>query len=405
MESKKSMKSDIISEIITVYRKMKRGKNNQNTYRMLLNVASGRTTQVYDCSGFGKSDERKLDFYTFREFKRFKYMYFSSDTSLMQWNRYADELEHLLNSRYYWINIFNPCEKDLEVLATRFSVHDATLMEIREKNTEEKIEMFKNYTFISMKLFNSCKLDTEDIDFNILVFKDKIITTHDKPWSGILDIVNFLSLISQNTTLHPSWVLYSIIVEFLQDVKYILEGIKPETTAKRALSRSITYEMGDVLYENFDTVYQIYNFRQFIKPKIGILREFRKCKRHLNKKLANLLDACYYDFKLQEKQTREYNMMLERSQDLFLALVDMEQSREANQMNKCMKRFTQINLIFLPLQAIAGLWGMNVKVPWQDRDSTMYFWILLTSGPVINLLYCFLTHHGDAREKKGMFPK
>jgi len=55
-----------------------------------------------------------------------------------------------------------------------------------------------------------------------------------------------------------------------------------------------------------------------------------------------------------------------------------------------MKRISQIALIFLPIQAISGFFGMNVKVPWQadGADSVVYFWILvLISGVVAATMY------------------
>lgn len=46
----------------------------------------------------------------------------------------------LLKSKQYWFNIIDPSEKDLALLGSAFSIHDLTLRDIREGNTEEKIE-------------------------------------------------------------------------------------------------------------------------------------------------------------------------------------------------------------------------------------------------------------------------
>lgn len=381
---------DIIYEIITIYRKMKKGKNNQNIYRMLYNVGYDQFNTVLDenIDNYERSNSRVVDFCKYRSLKDLKYIFYSKETSLIE----SDNIFHdpgILNNKFYWINIFNPSESDLEILSTKFGVHDVTLIDIREKNTEEKLEFFKNYVFISMKLLSTCDLSTEDIDFNILIFKNFIITTHDKHWSGIKDILNFLSTISQYTTLYPDWVFYSIIIEFLQDVKYVLENVKPESTAQKAISRNINYEMTDNLKYNFEMVYQLYNFRQFIRPKIVILENLTKTNGKIQKNIQSLLQDCHVDFTRQEKLAMEYNEILERSQDLFLALVDMEQSREANLMNKAMNRFTQITFVFLPCQTIAGLWGMNVKVPWEKENNVMYFWFLCALGPFLNLVLYF----------------
>jgi magnesium transporter len=384
MKKHNEQKSDAIAEIITIYRRMKRGKNNQSTYRMLFNIDEDRPSEFQSIE---RPSGAMLDFCKHRELKSSKYLYFSLDSGLRQWNKSLQENETLLGKEYYWINVFNPSEEDLSTLGSKFSVHDVTLMDIREKNTAEKMELFKNYTFVSLKLFSNRRVDTEDIDFNILIFKNIIITTHDKPWLGIGDIVNFLSLIVQNTKLYPSWVFYSVVIEFLQDTKYILEGIRPEGVAQKAMSKSVSWEIDETLHENFEMVYRLHGFKQFIKPKIDILRNFIRSSRDVPKRLVRLFEECYYDFRMQERLAKEHNVILERSQDLFLALVDMEQSKEANRTNMVMKRVTQATFIFLPLQAVAGLWGMNVRVPWRDSESVWCFWVLAAIGPLFNLLY------------------
>lgn len=49
------------------------------------------------------------------------------------------------------MSIVNPTEKDLTFLGTQLNVHDLTLRDIREQNTEEKVEVFKHYTFLSLR--------------------------------------------------------------------------------------------------------------------------------------------------------------------------------------------------------------------------------------------------------------
>lgn len=85
-----------------------------------------------------------------------------------------------------------------------------------------------------------------------------------------------------------------------------------------------------------------------------------------------------------------FNHILERSQDTCLTLANVKQSEEANEMGRMMKRISEVALLFLPLQAVAGLLGMNVKIPLQDMDSTGPFWaIMATSSVLVIVLYRF----------------
>lgn len=79
---------------------------------------------------------------------------------------------------------------------------------------------------------------------------------------------------------------------------------------------------------------------------------------------------------------------MERSQDTCLTLANVRQSQEANEMGRMMKRLSEVALLFLPLQAIAGLLGMNVKIPLQGLDSTLPFWgIIAASSALVIVLY------------------
>lgn len=45
----------------------------------------------------------------------------------------------------------NPTDNDLTLLSSAFGVHELTIRDIRG-NTEEKLEMYNHYTFVSLKL-------------------------------------------------------------------------------------------------------------------------------------------------------------------------------------------------------------------------------------------------------------
>lgn len=119
---------------------------------------------------FAEADESAtvLDFSKFRDMYNQNYTYFSAKTGLiqahalhtLQW-KYSTSVSSttsnysdlILNSKHFCLGIVNPTESDLALLKTHLHVHDLTLRDIREQNTEEKVEIFKNYTFISFKVY------------------------------------------------------------------------------------------------------------------------------------------------------------------------------------------------------------------------------------------------------------
>eukprot|EP00866_Antonospora_locustae_P001180 jgi/Antlo1/1180/1086 len=377
--------SSTITEIITIYRKMRKGRENQDVYR-----TRARVDPIETCSDIDEEANTGPAVYNFARFRNLlntKYYLFipgDADPVLVQSNDIFRDTRFAQTRSQFWLNIFNPLEHDLRMLRELYDVHDISLNDIRDRDTEEKVEMFRHYTFISLRLCRLRRLSpTEDIDFNILIFKNFVVTTHDRTWTGINDIVNFLSLICEHTTFSPDWVLYSIVIEFLQDIKHIVRTICPDVERSVAQDSNLEH----LLHLNFGTACALFDLWSFIKPKRQILRVVVESGR-FKRKIVRVFEVALDDFVLAEEQTKEYIRTVERSQDLILALVDMKQTKEANEMSRAVNRFSFVAFVFLPCQTIAGLWGMNVRVPFYSTnaaDSLVPFFFLCLLGPLISL--------------------
>jgi len=68
----------------------------------------------------------------------------------------------------------------------------------------------------------------------------------------------------------------------------------------------------------------------------------------------------------------------------YLAKVSIEVAEASNRMNDVMKKFSAVATVMLPLTLVAGLWGMNVKVPGQVTDeTTSYTWFFSIVGAMV----------------------
>ncbi|XP_035715210.1 uncharacterized protein LOC110859409 isoform X2 [Folsomia candida] len=364
-----SIENTSLTEVITIYEKLKKSRDHDPTSTS--DVFRPSTThfgfdieesdfeesvplEPFNAQGSGpggmwstlSSDhpvlgaQKVLDFNKFKNMQNLKYLYFSSPTGLIQSPTIEDlkfsssnenfetggstdmNYVKLLKSKQYWLNITDPSEKDLALLNSAFNVHDLTLRDIRDGFTEEKIEVYKHYMFISLRLLsendtsshrthskkkpglnnhhlNNIKTGEspdnnesvflnvggddlgdnvsigsssassseekdpmppiEDVDFNILLFSDFIITVHDKNWGSIKDVLGFLSLLCTygNSILSPDWVLFSIFIELAQDAKYSVNYMEPkilnakiaETESENSYVSGI--ELSRVLRKNF----------------------------------------------------------------------------------------------------------------------------------------------------------
>jgi len=240
--------------------------------------------------------------------------------------------------------------------------------------------VFEHYTFVSMRLMSENRDkkgeddDDDDVDFNILLFKDFVITLHERHWPSINDILGFLNLITTNshTPLSPDWVFFSIFIEMNQDAKYIMNSIEPKIDAIVLGNKSV-----EIMKRNFNLELEVYSISRFIKPKMKILRQLKdKCAKRCNKSVMRLLDDILQELGQQLYDLKQFNIILERSQDTFLALTSSDHSRKANETNRVMKRISEIALFFIPYN-LAGLFlGTNVMIPFSNTiyTSEKYFY-------------------------------
>ncbi|KAI5186890.1 magnesium transporter [Nematocida homosporus] len=408
-----------LAELITIYRKMKKGRDTLNIYQT-------RKDQIFDESAETaaetaqtvprvrrpetKEDEYQMIF-NFCALNMInpagsKYLFYSRDAALLQ-AQTLDELTATADfskSGFFWLNTFNPTDSELYSLGEMFNIHSLSVLDIKERNTDEKIEVFKHYTFISMKLFVETQSNTEDIDFNILVFKDFVLTFHDKPWISVHDTFNFIDLLAKYTPLTPSWVLYSIVVEFLQDIKYLTDNCRTQINHIQEQSKSLEGpQMADVLKSNFAVTCQVNNLQASARNKLDILGTLKsRCRKRIVPLVQKYLTESIDDLKEQYKRLSEHHRVLERSQDTYLALLNVAQTQEGNEMNKSMSRMSLVALIISPCQLLSGLWGMNVKVPWGDTDDYYPFVviIILSMLPILVYFYRPLWRALETRRQK-----
>ncbi|PIA16059.1 hypothetical protein COEREDRAFT_81506 [Coemansia reversa NRRL 1564] len=80
------------------------------------------------------------------------------------------------------------------------------------------------------------------------------------------------------------------------------------------------------------------------------------------------------------------DMVLSRAHSNYLARLSLGLGESTVETNLFASRWTVIGSILIPLNIVTGLWGMNVKVPGQDRDDLLNFFLILAGCLVFVLI-------------------
>ncbi|KAJ2158202.1 CorA metal ion transporter [Coemansia sp. RSA 552] len=78
--------------------------------------------------------------------------------------------------------------------------------------------------------------------------------------------------------------------------------------------------------------------------------------------------------------------ILARAHGNYLARINLELTHASNTTNQLATQMTVLAGLFLPMNLVAGLWGMNVKVPGRDRDDLRDFALIVGAMGIFILL-------------------
>ena len=190
-----------------------------------------------------------------------------------------------------------------------------------------------------------------------------------------------------NTSLNCEDIIYAIIDEALRKIEPVIIRCDREAHSIRNLSfqlshleksdyiRRIHMAKEDMLKFNMD-LNQLKDFYVEIQEKA-----FQTSRNQLLVKfLQGRLQNCSY---MLEKAI----IMLNVSKKTYNTIVEESMLAYQNRVNDIMLALTIFTIMFMPFTVISGLFGMNVRVPWQGEDNTLAFFMILLCMFLMSMIF------------------
>lgn len=258
-----------------------------------------------------------------------------------------------------WVDCFKPTTKELEQISskTKISTHD--LKETISINKRPHVIPYKNYSLVIFHgFYNINENKTNEIlnvaPVSIILFKNDIITIHDKPVRGIDDFRNLdrkqvLEIFRKGAPYFIYRFMDCIIENFFELADKIGDDMnKTEKMVvkepKEAVTRNIFTLKRKLIYINKSL---IANREVVASLEKRYLKEFKE--EHLG-----LLRTLYYDIAQLIDLVGTYR-------DISTSILDMYLSMISNSLNKVMKILTVLSAFVLIPTMISGIYGMNFQ--------------------------------------------
>lgn len=255
-----------------------------------------------------------------------------------------------------WIKIngFSDIES-LKAIGQCFNLHPLALEDILNTNQRPKIEDYKDYLYVVLKLIEENtdkRITTKQI--SLILEKDVLISFQDDE-DKIFDII-IKRLESSESPIRlkgTDYLLYSLIDTIIDSYYFDLERLEDriEVIEEDLIERPEPNVLNKIHQVKLDII----TLRKSIWPVREILSNFGSYNYDLINRSTDYYIRDVYDHSIQAFD------MLESFRDRISDMLDIYLSTTSNRLNEIVRVLTVISTIFVPLTFIVGLYGMNFR--------------------------------------------
>jgi len=301
-------------------------------------------------------------------------------------------------------------------LGEKFRLHPLTVEEILHPDTREKVEVFeeRKYMFIAAKElhYENGSNELVSVNLNMVIFHNLVLTFHN---GEVIAIDYVLNKIRQKVLEQTQYTSGMVNLAFNQSIEDDIQGEKIMETSdwtvyailnaladmfERYVQRVVNE--GDALDElvlvfnsgeqndllrRIGMARRLLNYvRTALRAKIDILNTLATRDYHLITKGIRLYlrDVQGDSERLDEKLSLTKDT-LNNLHQTYLARLSIEEAELANKAAKVMKLFSAVATIFIPLNFLSSLFGMNVRIPFQQNEDSD------SLAPFFTICACMIT--------------
>lgn len=296
---------------------------------------------------------------------------------LMPGETFRDLFELGPEGGVWWLDMLNPSEEEVFAICGAFRVHPLTHEDITTQETREKVELFRSYYFVCFRSFYAIDKESEGylepINIYAVVFREGLLTFSFCQNPHAANVRKRIGRLRDYVNLSADWICYALIDEIVDGFAPVLRELEYETdtiedsifTARLEDSRKILEQIGECRK-------MIMSLIRLLGGKADVIRGFaKKCNEAYA--VAPRGDVGLYLSDVQDhvvtmmSNLSHYEKMLGRAHGNHLSQITLAQIEQGGHANALLGKITVFATILVPLNLIAGLFGMNVKVPGEQQ--------------------------------------
>ncbi|MEK9160061.1 MAG: magnesium/cobalt transporter CorA [Patescibacteria group bacterium] len=280
-----------------------------------------------------------------------------------------------------WIDVEDPDTDTLLALKEKHGFHELDIEDCLSENQRSKVDEYDDYIFtiLHIPFYDKRRQRIVGEEVDIFIKTNLLITVH---WGGLKPLNNFYEKVESDLKErkkmmgHSSgYLLYEIIDHLFGTLFPLLDTI--EANVGTLEQDAFTGGQRDMLKEILNTKKNIIGFRRVMAPLRTVIAQLE----HKNKKFLPDSLEVYFDDVL-DKVEKIWST-LENLKELIESLQDTNESIISHTTNNVIKTLTIFSVVMLPLNLLAGMYGMNVHLPFSTHPLIFFF---LAGGMIFILM-------------------
>lgn len=296
--------------------------------------------------------------------------------------------ELIARGEFFWLDLADPGEAELDALAQRLGWHPLALEDVRELGQRPKLDRYGDHMLLVFYGVREVGHDAPAmIEVHLLVSGDWVVTVRRSP-AEPLDALR--RRMAGESAPDEQFVVYRILDTLTDTFFPVLEAIDDEIDE---LEDKIVLSPDDAqLQRVFHLKRSLVTLRRIVTPQ----RDLAARTLGQLEELPGLDPATHDWFRDVYDHLIRVSDMVDSYRDLLTSTMDVYLSTVSNRLNVVMKQLTLVATVFLPITALTGFFGQNFG--WLVRHVNS-FWAFAVFGVGGALLSCVLLYAWFRRQR------